>query len=160
MAIVLAEAGRVPEAESQLRRSLEQNPAHAGARLQLGRLLARKGDSERAVLELRAVVAATPDWTLAQRSLAWVLATAPDGKVRRPEEAVALAERAARDAGEDADALDVLAAAYAAAERYEDAVRVGEQAAERAGKGGSVTTRDAIATRLAAYRARRGWVEP
>ena len=55
--------------------------------------------------------------------LGWIRATHPDARVRDARQAVSLAERArARASVKDPTALDVLAAAYAAAGRFDDAV--------------------------------------
>ncbi len=69
--------------------------------------------------------------------LAWTLAACPDPAVRSPAEAVALGEALTRAGNPFAPAqrplcFDVLGAAYAAAGRYSDAVRVGRQALDGA----------------------------
>ena len=57
--------------------------------------------------------------------LAWIRATSADPALRDPAEAVRLAERAdALKSHRDVIAIDALAAAYAAAGRFDDAVRV------------------------------------
>ena len=95
------------------------------------------------------------------RQLAWVLATHTDPAHRNPAEAVRLAE-AARDltGGKNPVVLDTLAAAYADAGRTEDAVRVGLQAEELAGKAGvAQLARDARRRVDAFYRADRPFRE-
>ncbi len=65
--------------------------------------------------------------------LAWLLATSPDGSVRAPQTAVKLARRAnAATAQSSIRALDTLAAAYAAAGRFEDAQATANHAVELA----------------------------
>ena len=77
-----------------------------------------------------------PGSTLVANDLAWLLATHPDAQVRDGAAAVAVAEEtqrasAAERAGkEDAGLLDTLAAAYAEAGRYAEAVAA-EVKAER-----------------------------
>jgi cytochrome c-type biogenesis protein CcmH/NrfG len=57
--------------------------------------------------------------------LAWILATHPDVEVRDEELAVDLAERAqALTGGGEVRVLDALAAAYASAGRFDEAVEV------------------------------------
>jgi spermidine synthase len=83
-------------------------------------------------------------------NLAWTLAVL-DGDADAVHEAVALSEESGSRLGpRDAEALDTLAAAYAAAGRFPDAQRVAQQALA------SASRRDLagpISERLALYRA-------
>jgi hypothetical protein len=70
-----------------------------------------------------------PDDVTALRSAAWMLATAADEGVRDANEAVRLAERAVALAGrQDAEALGVLAAAYASASLFDRALETNQEA--------------------------------
>jgi len=69
------------------------------------------------------VLALRPDHPQALAGLAWILATAADSSLRNPDKAIELAERAASAGPSNLSALDALAAAYAAAGRYDEAVR-------------------------------------
>lgn len=63
---------------------------------------------------------------------AWLLATCPDDKIRNPARAMELAESACKATNrENGTYLDTLAAAYAAAGKFEDAVKTGEEALKR-----------------------------
>ena len=55
-------------------------------------------------------------------ALAWVLSSHPDSSIRRPDEAIELARLAVELTNRDPSALDALAAACAAAGRFEEAV--------------------------------------
>jgi len=83
-------------------------------------------------------------------ALAWIRATSAEVRWRDGGEAVRLAERAcALTENGDANALDTLAAAYAEAGRFADAVRAGRQALEAADAGSELATE--IARRMALY---------
>ena len=70
-----------------------------------------------AALELR------PDWGEPMNALAWMLVAYPDSTFTNPVEGVRLAERADSLAGSrDPYVLDTLAAAYAGAGRFRDAL--------------------------------------
>ena len=70
-----------------------------------------------------------PEWVTAISSLASVLAAAPDASIRDPADAVRLAERAvALTLRRDANTLDVLAVAHAAAGDFDRAVAVADEA--------------------------------
>jgi Flp pilus assembly protein TadD len=69
--------------------------------------------------------------------LAWILATAPDDRLRNGAEAVTLAERACHVSDfEEAQFIGTLAAAYAEAGRFENAIRAGEKAKAMAAAAG------------------------
>ncbi len=82
-----------------------------------------------AVARFRRALELNPDWVTAISSLASLLAAAPDPSVRNPAEAVRLAERAvALTQRRDANTLDVLAVAHAAAGDFDRAIAVADEA--------------------------------
>ena len=114
-----------------------------------------------AVSEYRQVVAARPDDVEVLSNLAWLLATCPDSAVRDGAEAVRLAEHACRLSGyQQARTLGALAAAYAEAGRFNDAVSAAQKAIELASADGN--TRLAMIGRqlLALFRAGKPYHEP
>jgi tetratricopeptide (TPR) repeat protein len=95
-----------------------------------------------------------------RNNLAWVLATSRDGAVRNGARAVALAEGANQSAGgKDAALLDTLAAAYAEAGRFEDAVRTAQAAMELVQAAGPAEQTRQIRGRLKLYQAGRPYHE-
>ena len=89
----------------------------------------------------------------ALRRMAWALATDPDARVRDGHEAVALAVRALEiSSKKDAAVWDTLAAAYAEAGKFEDAVQAAERAIALA-KSGNPSLAEQIKTRVRLYRA-------
>ena len=96
-----------------------------------------------------------------RNQLAWMLATSGDPRIRQPEEAIGLAESLVRDGQKsDANSLDTLAAAYAAAGRFDEAIRVATQAEALAQKQGESEVGDQIRSRLALYREHQPYLEP
>src|ERR1035441_6106299 len=72
---------------------------------------------------------AQPDWPESLNNLAWILAANPDASLRNGAEAVALAERACKLTGyKEGIFVGTLAAAYAEAGRFQDAVNSAEKA--------------------------------
>ncbi len=98
------------------------------------------------------------DHRRAANNLAWLLATAPDADLRDGATAVTLAEGVVA-AGADPGALDTLAAAYAEAGRFTEAVATGERAIAGAGGRDGDFEREA-ASRLALYRQGRAYRQP
>ncbi len=92
-------------------------------------LLARRGDWTAAISVLYEGLALLPDSVEILNDLAWRLATAPDVAMRDGAKAVELAEHAnALAGGESCNELDTLAASYARAGRFDDAIVAAEYA--------------------------------
>ncbi|MCW5888986.1 MAG: tetratricopeptide repeat protein [bacterium] len=147
----LAGQQRFAEAAPHLARAVELDPEAPSARFNLALVLLAQGEAPRGVAQLRAALRLRPGWPPATNRLAWVLATSADAAVRRPDEAVQLAEGLARETP-TADALDTLAAAYAAAGRFPEAIRTAEAALAAARDAGEPEVAEVVETRLARYR--------
>jgi tetratricopeptide (TPR) repeat protein len=89
---------------------------------------------------------------MAAPTLAWVLATFPDPAIRDSRRAVAMAEEVCvRKSFHDADAIDTLGAAYAAAGRFAEAIRITQVAVKMANAEGRREFADRIRARLKLY---------
>ena len=120
---VLLRRGNPGEALQHFREALRLDPSNAEAHYNVGSVLRSRGDLSEAVGQFRQALQLKPDWIPAVASLAWLLATAPDAALRDANQAIRFAEQAADLTGrQDASALDVLAAAYAAAGQFDRAV--------------------------------------
>jgi tetratricopeptide (TPR) repeat protein len=115
--------------------------------------LQAQGRIGQAIARYERALAARPDWPEVANNLAWLLATAPDPQLRRPDEAVRLAESAVRAIGPNPGALDTLSAAYAAAGRRAEALESGRRAAALARAAGNETLAGSIEARLSALEA-------
>ena len=119
-----------------------------------------EGRTEEALTGLRAAVRLRPDFLTAVNNLAWLLATLPDAAHRNPYLAVRLGERAATLTGRtDPAVLDTLGAAYAAANRFDDAERTATLALARAEDGGDTELAVQVRGRIALYREGRPYRE-
>lgn len=126
---VLLRLGHPDEALQHFREALRLDPSNTEAHYNVGSVLRSRGDLSGALGQFRQAVQLTPDWAPAVASLAWLLATAPDAALRDADEAIRFAERAADLTGRrDASALDLLAAAYAAAGQFDRAVALSQAA--------------------------------
>jgi tetratricopeptide (TPR) repeat protein len=125
----LAMQGMIDEATAHYRHSLEIKPNNERAHFLLGSALVFQGKRDEAMAEYRAALAINPDWAAALNDLAWILATDSSEAVRNGQEAVRMAERACQTTRyREPQFLGTLAAAYAEAGRFDDAVKTGEQA--------------------------------
>jgi tetratricopeptide (TPR) repeat protein len=110
-------------------------PDNAEADENLGLLYSQQGKAGDAAQHYRAALRATPDAVGVLNNLAWLLATSPDAAVRNGAEAVTLAERACRlTENKQPVLIGTLAAAYAEAGRFADAVQTAEKARDLAQK--------------------------
>ena len=156
----LASRGHIDEGIRHYRAALALNPDFADAHVNLGRALASQGRFEDAVRHQREARRAAPNWVVPMADLAWLLATAPDERLRQPDEAVRLAEQAAELTGrQNIAALDALAASYAAVRRFEEAVAAADAALALAVAAGVPRVADELRARLERYRNREPFVD-
>ncbi len=148
------------DSEALFEHALSVTRDNSIAHAHLGAALLERGDVESAIGHWREAARLRPGFLNVVNNLAWLLATAPDARHRDPELAVRLAEWAARGAGDDAaDVLDTLAAAYAAAGRFDEAVGAQQRAIALAERAGRKAAASEFRRRLALYRAGRPYVE-
>ncbi len=130
LARILRSRGTRERALEHFRRAVELDAGSSEARRNLAdlqlegaALLLQRGNETAALEHYRSVLALRPDDAAAMWGAARVLATHSDAALRRPAEAVALAERAsAASARRTPGMLETLAAAYASAGRFDEAV--------------------------------------
>jgi tetratricopeptide (TPR) repeat protein len=126
--------GQRDEALEQYTEALRLRPDLAQAHLNMGIALSTLGRQDEAFNEYAeafrlAPVLATARYAAALNNRAWILATASDAKIRNGAEAVNLAEQACRLTDfREVVFVGTLAAAYAEAGRFDDAIKTGERA--------------------------------
>jgi tetratricopeptide (TPR) repeat protein len=131
--LALMRTGHLPEAIEQFQKALAADPNEAGTCNNLATALQQSGRVAEAIAHYEKALALNPDSVGACQNLAWVLATCPDAGVRNGPRAVELARRALAQAGTPNSALlRTLAAAYAEAGRFPEAIQAAEQAIQLA----------------------------
>jgi tetratricopeptide (TPR) repeat protein len=154
----LAAQDRYDDAIFYFRESLRVRSNNAEAHHALGTLLIMTEKLETGLTHLREAARLNPSWPVALNDAAWVMATFE--AVRNPDEAVRLAERASSlTSPPDAQMLDTLAAAYASAGRFDQAVAAAQAAVQLAATGRDLQLEQAIAARLALYRQGQPYVD-
>ena len=130
LAAALVQKGQVDEAIEQLSAELRANPNDSATHGYLAGVLSSQGRTQEAVAHYRAALKTLPDSPEVLNNLAWILAANADPQARNGPEAVALAERACRlTDSKQAVMVGTLAAAYAEAGRFTEAVTTAEEAA-------------------------------
>lgn len=129
LGLSLVKVGRLQDAISHYQRALQIVPTYAQAHSNLGRAMGQSGQQSEARKYLREAVRLEPQNISGLRNLAWLLATDSRATVSEIKEAVSIAERAAQLTDDkDVRVLDTLAAAYAAAGKFDRAVKTAEAA--------------------------------
>jgi tetratricopeptide (TPR) repeat protein len=133
LGVTLDQKGRVDEAITHFQKALEIEPDNAKAHLNLGNALQQKGRADEAIAHYQRALQIKPADTAIQNNLAWFLATCPKASLRNGHKAVELAQQAdAVAGGKNPIILHTLAAAFAEAGRFSDAVRSDQKAIELA----------------------------
>ncbi len=154
LANLLAKQHARDEAMAHYSEALRLNPAFVEAHYYIASLLLEEGRAEDAAAHDIAALQTNADYVPAMVSLSWIYATGT-GKAasEHSAEAVRLAERACQISGrKQSGPLDTLAAAYANAGRFEEAVKTGEEAFSIAKAAGENDFADSIRARIALYK--------
>jgi len=158
--LALLRVGHFAEARDQLEYALT---AHGNiAELHVGMALAsaQLGDFARAVRHGRKALQLDPTLDSAANNLAWILATSPDPSARNPDESIRIMGRLLGEAERpDPAYLDTLAAAYAAAGRFPDAIDTATRAEKLAREEQRSAIAEEIRVHLARYRGGEPWIE-
>ena len=160
----LRKIGKVEDAISHYRQAIELNPNFLEARVNLGMMLGGLGRTEEAIIHYQKVLEIEHGHVITTRiaynKLAWIRATHSDPRFRDGAQAVALARQAAKLLPNDPDMLDTLAAAYAEAGQFSEALKIARQALEWARKQNNQALVESIDTRVQLYEADIPFHEP
>jgi tetratricopeptide (TPR) repeat protein len=158
---VLQLLGRPDEALTHYRRAVVLRPDNIEARVNLAQLLSALGLAADAAGEFQRVLARRADDPQALSGLAWIRSTSSTESLRDPADAVRLAERAvALTSRRDISAIDALAAAYASAGRYDEAVAAARAGVDLAVEAGLPAVVIQFRERLDLYQAGRPYRVP
>jgi Flp pilus assembly protein TadD len=134
---------------------------HARALSNLGSMRVKEGRLEEAIVHYREALRISPNLHAISNRLAWMLATCGDHRLRDPDESIRLSEASAHATKfNDPSILDTLAAGYAAAGRFEEAIRTAKWAVGLHKQGGQHAGAAEIRKRLSLYRRNRAYVDP
>lgn len=129
LAFALLSQGRLDEAIDSSRAALKLKPDDIQPHYLMGNAFLSQGKLAEAVVEYKTVLAADSNYILALNDFAWLRATAPDPQFRDGTEAVKLAEHCCQLSNYEKPLLvGTLAAAYAEAGRFDDAVTAAQKA--------------------------------
>ncbi len=148
----LLQKGMVEEAITHYQLALQIKPGSVEAHLNLGNALLQRNDVAGAINQFQETLKLAPDEVEAQNTLAWVLATGLQASLRNGRQAVELARRANQLTRDENPAfLGTLAAAYAEAGQFPEAVETAQHALRLAETQSNPTLAAAIRSQLQLY---------
>jgi Flp pilus assembly protein TadD len=161
LGIAFAARGESDKAIESYRRAIQIHPNDCDTLNNLGSTLAREGRIDQAIKNYRQAIQINPNHCSALNNLALLLAASPKAEFRNGTEAVRLAERACELTHNGKPLyLVTLAAAYAEAGRFPEAVAAAEKAEQLATTAGLTSMAAKNRQLLELYRAGKPFPEP
>ena len=158
---LLMQHGRWAEAADDTLQALTLRPNEVSAHENLGVILPQLGRAAEGRQHWEAALKLSPDDPELLNNLAWSLAASPDPALRDGPRAVQLAEHAcALTGGQRTALLGTLAAAYAEAGRFDDAIATAEKACARAAAQGETALLQRNQELMALYQQHHPWHDP
>jgi len=153
--------GRLTDAIDAYKLAIKIRPDYADARYSLANELTGQGRYDEAVSQYREVLRLRPDWPDCINNLALLIATRPDIRNRDTNEAVRLARGACEFTNNKKPAyLGTLAAAYAAAGRFDEAVATTNKAMDLADATNQPQIKNVVKYHLSFYKQGKPYIEP
>jgi tetratricopeptide (TPR) repeat protein len=161
LALALASLGQLDEAADQYEQAIREKPDDPKLHYLFAMTLAMQGNVRGAADHYHQVLRLQPDNIEALNNLAWILAANASDELRQGAEAVRLAERACElSRRREPLLLGTLAAAYAEAGRFGDAVKTAENARDLATAAGLKDVARKNSQLLELYQAGKPYREP
>jgi tetratricopeptide (TPR) repeat protein len=154
LGMILFQKGQMDEAIVHYQKAVAIQPVNAEFQYNLGYALFLKGEARGAIAHYQRSLELQPQNAIAGKNLAWILATCPETSVRNGRKAVELAEQAARlSGGTNPIFIGTLAAAYAEAGRFPEAVEMAQRARQLAADQNNAALVDVLQMQIGLYQA-------
>jgi tetratricopeptide (TPR) repeat protein len=154
LGMMLFQKGQVDEAIVHYQKAVAIQPVNAEFQYNLGYALFLTGEARGAIAHYQRSLELQPQNAIAGKNLAWILATCPEASVRNGRKAVELAEQAVRlSGGTNSIFIGTLAAAYAEAGRFPEAVEMAQRARQLAAAQNNAALVDVLQMQIGLYQA-------
>jgi len=150
--------GQLDKALADFNEAITLDPKNAEAYNSRGVCWFYKGNYEKAAQDYTRAIECNPQLTRAYNQLAWTLSVCPNPKIRNGTRAVELAKKAV-ELEPSAYHYDTLAAAYAEAGQFKDAVKIQKRALLMQLTEGRTQALERYTERLRSYEAKKPWRE-
>jgi Flp pilus assembly protein TadD len=159
LGVAYVQAGRQQDAVQAYRRAIEVSPRFAQAYYGMANVLAGQGRAEEACEQYRMALGLRPQWPDCMNNLASVIATHPEMRNSDADEAIRLATRACElSRYRNPVCMGTLAAAYASAGRFSEAIDMANRAVSLADAAGQPQVAEALRRHLSFYKEGRPYV--
>ncbi len=157
---VYYQQGKLNLAAQQCAEALGLKPDYLAAHVTLAGILVEMGEKQSAVQHYHKALQLEPDQPYVLKNLAWVLATSKDVRLENPDDVVKFAVRACElTEYNQPEFVDTLAAAYAVAGRFPQAIEAAEKAINLAEAANKKDLAEEIQKRLRLYQAGQPYFE-
>ena len=156
--LVFMKKGGHDNAIVDFNKAIGLDPKHAITYYNRGKTWRKKGNYEKAIADYTKAIELNPEFVEAYNDVAWLMATCPEGKYRDGKSAVELAEKALKLL-KIPYTLDTLAAAYAEAGRFQEAIKSQERAIRKLKQEGGTKYLPEFEKHLSSYKAGKPWRE-
>jgi Flp pilus assembly protein TadD len=154
LGLALFKIGQVDAAMLHFRKALELKPDNAEVHNDLANALSKNGQVAEAIQHWQKALEIRPQYPPAQNNLAWALATDPDASLRNGAKAIQLAQEANKlSGGKNLLMLRTLAAAYAEAGQFTNALTTAGQALQLAATEDNVSMINSLEAQMKLYEA-------
>ncbi|HXI83071.1 MAG TPA: tetratricopeptide repeat protein [Verrucomicrobiae bacterium] len=161
LAVTYRTAGRLDDSINQFRAAIELYPGLGQAYFELGKTFVQARRYSEAIDTFRRGLEIEPSHMIMGNEMAWLMATVPDASLRNAPQAIQIGEQLAKlTARKEPKPLVTLAAAYAEAGRFDEAVTTAHEALALAGAQNQSNLVTAISIQLKNYEAREPYRTP
>lgn len=161
LATALFEAGQVDEAIAFMKKAQRMDPDFPNISLMLGTIYMHSGQTKLAIDEYRTGLEKDPGDIYLAVQLAWILATSSKQNMRDGKEAVRLAKKFCETTNYLLpEMLDVLGAALAETEQYDQALEVANKAYQLVNTNNTMNLKQQIQSRIELYRSKQPYRSP
>jgi tetratricopeptide (TPR) repeat protein len=158
---LLQSQNKIDEAIALYQEALRIKPDDNKIYWELASTLVKMKRYSQAVDAYRRLLQLEPNHLLTLNNLAWILATTPDSTIRNPAEAAPLALKACQMSQfKNPNYLDTLAAAYAAAGQFKEAIEAAQKAIDQAKTTGQTQLVEEVTKHLQLYQASKPYYDP
>jgi tetratricopeptide (TPR) repeat protein len=161
LGVVLLKQGEFDEAFDHFQKVLQIEPNNPDIYYNLANTLTAQGKFNEAIGYHRQALKLKPDFVGPLNALAWIFAANSNTELQDPNQAIELAEHAAKlTSYQNPITLDTLAAAYASAGKFSRAVETAEKALQLAESAQENQLTEQIQNRLQLYKSSKPYIEP